>query len=231
MGFCATSPAPRKCDPTAKNRVWGFFGDEAKTSRKKPPQSLQPRQGNRPNTTRIASGLSFWPSRDPIGSVGGPKWFKRFSDAEQIRNQIDSEASRMDRFFSANPIGSNSAVLLSGRRKTLHEFLYKPSELRSEVNLYSMLSNDAVGKVDVLGLHDADDCDRQFDQCNAGCGCLATKFQRFRCFTACQLEYSGCLATTDTALGIYAVGAAAAAGFAVGGPGGAALGGLAAAGS
>ena len=67
MGFCATSPAPRKCDLTAKNRVWGFFGEEAKTHREKAAQSLQPRQGDRANAMRIASGISFWPSRDPLG--------------------------------------------------------------------------------------------------------------------------------------------------------------------
>ena len=32
MEYCATSPAPEKSDPTAKNRVWGNFGDAPKTS-------------------------------------------------------------------------------------------------------------------------------------------------------------------------------------------------------
>ncbi len=71
MGFSLTSPAPEKCDPTAKNRVWGFFGDAPKTSRDNRPQSLQPRRENHPTTTKVASGRAYWPSRDPIGERGG----------------------------------------------------------------------------------------------------------------------------------------------------------------
>ena len=71
MGFSLTSPAPEKCDPTAKNRVWGFFGDAPKTSRSNRPQSLQPRRENRPTTTKVASGRTYWPSRDPIEEEGG----------------------------------------------------------------------------------------------------------------------------------------------------------------
>ena len=71
MGFSLTSPAPKKCDPTAENRVWGFFGEAPKTSRANHPQSLQPRQGNRPSPTTIASGRTYWPSRDPIEERGG----------------------------------------------------------------------------------------------------------------------------------------------------------------
>ena len=71
MGFSLRSPAPEKCDPTAKNRVWGFFGESPETSRQNSPQSLQPRRANRPTTTKIASGRTHWPSRDPIEERGG----------------------------------------------------------------------------------------------------------------------------------------------------------------
>ena len=82
MGFSLTSsfalpasaekkPAPEKCDPTAENRVRGFFGEAPKTSRQNRPQSLQPRRETRLNTTKIASGRTYWPSRDPIGEEGG----------------------------------------------------------------------------------------------------------------------------------------------------------------
>lgn len=71
MGFSLTSPTPEKCDPTAENRVWGFFGDAPKLSRGNRPQSLQPRQGNQPSPTKVASGRAYWPSRDPIGERGG----------------------------------------------------------------------------------------------------------------------------------------------------------------
>ncbi|MDB4265375.1 hypothetical protein N9891_01355 [bacterium] len=71
MGFSLTSPAPEKCDPTAENRVWGFFGEQSQTSLENQPQSLQPRQGNRLAPTTIASGRTYWPSRDPIEEDGG----------------------------------------------------------------------------------------------------------------------------------------------------------------
>jgi hypothetical protein len=71
MGFSLTSPAPEKGDPTAKNRVWRFFGDAQEMHRANRPQSLQPRQGNRLTTTKIALGRTYWPSRDPIGERGG----------------------------------------------------------------------------------------------------------------------------------------------------------------
>ena len=71
MGFYATSSCIRKGDPPSKNRVWGFFEDPNKShpaNRLQPPQL--PRE-NRLTATRIASGLSLWPSRDPIGEQGG----------------------------------------------------------------------------------------------------------------------------------------------------------------
>ena len=71
MGFYATSPAPKKCDLTAENRVWGFFGEVEELHRENRPQSLQPRQGNPSSLTKITSGRLYWPSRDPIGERGG----------------------------------------------------------------------------------------------------------------------------------------------------------------
>jgi len=71
MGFSLTSPAPEKSDPTAKNRVWGFFGDAQEMHRQNRPQSLQPRQGDRPSLTKTVSGRTYWPSRDPIEEQGG----------------------------------------------------------------------------------------------------------------------------------------------------------------
>ena len=74
MGFSLkipAKPAPEKSDPTAKNRVWGFFGEAPEVSRQNRPQSLQPRRENRPTTTKVASGRAYWPSRDPIGERGG----------------------------------------------------------------------------------------------------------------------------------------------------------------
>jgi len=71
VGFYATSPCQAKGDPTPKNRVWRFF---RVCSGSHPGNRLQPPQLRReiaPTATRIASGLSCWPSRDPIGERGG----------------------------------------------------------------------------------------------------------------------------------------------------------------
>ena len=87
MGFSLTSPTPEKCDPTAKNRVWGFFGEQPETSRPNRPQSLQPRRENRPATTKVASGRTYWPSRDPIGERGGVNLYGMVGN--QLVNYID----------------------------------------------------------------------------------------------------------------------------------------------
>jgi hypothetical protein len=71
MGFSLTSPAPEKSDPTAKNRVWGFFGETPQSHRENRPQSLQPRQGDPSSLTKTVSGRTYWPSRDPIEEYGG----------------------------------------------------------------------------------------------------------------------------------------------------------------
>jgi hypothetical protein len=71
MGFSLTSPAPEKSDPTAKNRVWGFFGETPQSHRENRPQPKQPRQGDPSSLTKTVSGRTYWPSRDPIGERGG----------------------------------------------------------------------------------------------------------------------------------------------------------------
>jgi len=71
VGFYATSPCIRKGDPPSKNRVWRFFAIPNKSQPANRLQAPEPRRKNRPTSTRIASGLSCWPSRDPIGERGG----------------------------------------------------------------------------------------------------------------------------------------------------------------
>ncbi len=88
MGFSLTSPAPEKCDPTAKNRVWGFFGDAPKTSRDNRPQSLQPRRENHPTTTKVASGRAYWPSRDPIEERGGVNLYAMVGNNAVARRDV-----------------------------------------------------------------------------------------------------------------------------------------------
>jgi hypothetical protein len=76
MGFSLTSPAPEKSDPTAKNRVWGFFGETPQSHRENRPQPKQPRQGDPSSLTKTVSGRTYWPSRDPIEEAGGENLYR-----------------------------------------------------------------------------------------------------------------------------------------------------------
>ena len=71
MGYTLSKTAPSKCDPTAKNRVWGFFEISNRTRPENRRKPLQPRRKNRPCAYKTASGIPYWPSRDPIGEDGG----------------------------------------------------------------------------------------------------------------------------------------------------------------
>jgi len=58
-------------DLTAKNRVWGFSARSNRTRPANRRQPLEPRRKNRPTATKPASGIPYWPSRDPIEEMGG----------------------------------------------------------------------------------------------------------------------------------------------------------------
>jgi hypothetical protein len=71
MAYTLTNPPSEKCDLTPKNRVWGFFENSNRTRPANRRQPLEPRRKNRPTATKIASGIPYWPSRDPIQERGG----------------------------------------------------------------------------------------------------------------------------------------------------------------
>lgn len=75
MAYYATSPRALEGDPTPENRVWGFFADPNKSRLPNRLQSPQPRRRNRATTTRTASGIPLWPSRDPIEEAGGVNFY------------------------------------------------------------------------------------------------------------------------------------------------------------
>jgi hypothetical protein len=72
-----TLPTPaRKTAPSvgvgrAENRVWGFFGDGVKRTWKIDPQVVEQHLEKTTTTSRTASCVPHWPSRDPIGERGG----------------------------------------------------------------------------------------------------------------------------------------------------------------
>ena len=71
MAYALTDRAPGASDLTAKNRVRGFFPNPNKTRPENRRQPQQPRRKNRPTATKTASGIPYWPSRDPIEEEGG----------------------------------------------------------------------------------------------------------------------------------------------------------------
>ena len=71
MAYFSTEPASERRNPTGKNRVWDFFELSNKTHPANRRQPLQPRRKIRPTLTKSASGIPYWPSRDPIEEEGG----------------------------------------------------------------------------------------------------------------------------------------------------------------
>jgi hypothetical protein len=71
MSYTLSKTAPSKGDPTAKNRVWDFFGEPSNPRPKNRAQPQQPRRKNRPCAYKTASGIPYWPSWDPIEERGG----------------------------------------------------------------------------------------------------------------------------------------------------------------
>ena len=71
MAYFSTEPASQRRNPTGKSRAWDFFRFPNKTHPANRRQPAQPRRIIRPTPTKTASGIPYWPSRDPIGEKGG----------------------------------------------------------------------------------------------------------------------------------------------------------------
>jgi hypothetical protein len=67
VAYTLTARAPGASNLTAKNCVWDFFANSNKPRPANRRQSPQPRRKIRPTPTKNASGIPYWPSRDPIG--------------------------------------------------------------------------------------------------------------------------------------------------------------------
>jgi len=63
--------APSASNFTAKNRVWGFFENSNRTCPANRRQPSELRRKIRLTPTKTASGIPYWPSRDPIEEDGG----------------------------------------------------------------------------------------------------------------------------------------------------------------
>jgi hypothetical protein len=71
MGYYLPETASGHPNLTAKNRVWGFFGESVSVCLETRPAALEPHQENYAGPQEPASGIPLWPSRDPIEEEGG----------------------------------------------------------------------------------------------------------------------------------------------------------------
>ena len=85
MAYFTTATAPERRNPTEKNRVWEILPLSSKTHPANRRPSPQPRRKIRPTATKSASGIPYWPSRDPIGEDGGTNLY-RFVDNGPIQD-------------------------------------------------------------------------------------------------------------------------------------------------
>ena len=71
MAYFSTEPASERRNVTGKNRVRDFFrlSNEPHPANRRQP--AQPHRKIRPTAMKSASGIPYWPSRDPIGEKGG----------------------------------------------------------------------------------------------------------------------------------------------------------------
>ena len=71
MAYFSTASASERRNLTGKNRVWNFFPLSNETHPANRRQPAQARRKIHPTPMKTASGIPCWPSRDPIGEVGG----------------------------------------------------------------------------------------------------------------------------------------------------------------
>jgi len=71
MAYFSTEPASERRNVAGKNRVWDFFRLSNETHPANRRQPAQPRPKIRHTAMKTASGIPYWPSRDPIGEKGG----------------------------------------------------------------------------------------------------------------------------------------------------------------
>ena len=100
MAYTLTNPPSEKCELTPKNRVWGFFENSNRTrpANRRKPQEL--RQKIRLTPTKTASGIPYWPSRDPIGEMGHETAKAHMGDDSFYEDLYDDEGADSDNEYA-----------------------------------------------------------------------------------------------------------------------------------
>ena len=86
-----------------------------------------------------------WPSRDPIGEVGGPVWFESY----EMYLILDKELRDLGVRYLTN---SKLFEVIENMRSILLGSLFEPTENIGDINLYSFITNDPKNYYDYLGL-------------------------------------------------------------------------------
>lgn len=115
--------------------------------------------------------VSNWPSRDPIGEAGSISWFERYFLAEEIKRRVSG-------FTDADFQNRLSRASLS--------YVFTPSEILSERNLYAMLGNSPVNGYDYLGQLSCLDLGNFFNPPSAECGNIDGFYRH--CVNTCLLN-------------------------------------------
>ncbi len=133
MGFTVTETHQRKTHPTAKNRVWGFFGEASNLRLQNRPQPLELHRKNPPAPTKTASGVHYygyryydpltgrWPSRDPIEERGGTNLYG------MVGNDVVGKIDRLGLYPVHDRIGGPSEAL----RRMVSEFGLTANKLQA----------------------------------------------------------------------------------------------------
>ena len=152
MGFAVANVCEkshqRKHTSPRKTASGDFFQNTNETRPANRRQPLKTRLGDRPSPTKTAPGVEYtglyyygyryydattgrWPSRDPIGDVGGPTWFEKFEDYVKLRESYKDEEREV--IFVANSLGVSDKEKLAiqdyynNHQQLLLRILFAPS--------------------------------------------------------------------------------------------------------
>lgn len=103
MAYFLSESAPAKPDLTAKNRVWGFFGESVSEVLETRRAALEPHRENYAGPRKPASGIPLWPSRDPIEEMGGKNLYHFcFNDSLNSLDRNGLETMTLGSLWSMN---------------------------------------------------------------------------------------------------------------------------------
>ena len=101
----STKSAPERRNPTGKDCVWDIFRFPNETHPANRRQPAQPRRKIRSTAMKTASGIPYWPSRDPIEEQGGENLYA-FVGNDGV-DWIDDLGNKKTSSWITNPTGLN----------------------------------------------------------------------------------------------------------------------------